>query len=176
METPILDRPIPESSAPWPLSAPESYVLLHGPRAKSIEAFKRGCSSSSPVMCSRWRPASDRAASISSQSRPAFSTPAQTCRGASWPRNLCKPSGTSTGGPPSVPPGVIHRACSSAISRDPHGHSAHLSESLRTGPSCPLWWSVDSLNATTMRHRGHLEARDTRRPQPAERRGSSSSR
>jgi AraC family transcriptional regulator len=42
METPILDRPIPESSAPWPLSAPESYVLLHGPRAKSIEAFKRG--------------------------------------------------------------------------------------------------------------------------------------
>ena len=42
METPILDRPIPESSAPWPLSAPESYVLLHGPRAKSVEAFKRG--------------------------------------------------------------------------------------------------------------------------------------
>jgi hypothetical protein len=42
METPTLDRPIPESSAPWPLSAPESYVLLHGPRAKSIEAFKRG--------------------------------------------------------------------------------------------------------------------------------------
>jgi hypothetical protein len=42
METPILDRPIPESSAPWPLSAPESYVLLHGPRAKGIEAFKRG--------------------------------------------------------------------------------------------------------------------------------------
>ena len=42
METPSLDRPIPESPAPWPLSAPESYVLLHGPRAKSIEAFKRG--------------------------------------------------------------------------------------------------------------------------------------
>jgi hypothetical protein len=42
METPILDRPIPESSAPWPLSAPESYVLLHGPRAKGVEAFKRG--------------------------------------------------------------------------------------------------------------------------------------
>jgi hypothetical protein len=42
METPILDRPITESSTPWPLSAPESYVLLHGPRAKSIEAFKRG--------------------------------------------------------------------------------------------------------------------------------------
>jgi hypothetical protein len=42
METPLLDRPIPESSAPWPLSATESYVLLHGPRAKSIEAFKRG--------------------------------------------------------------------------------------------------------------------------------------
>ena len=42
METPTLDRPIPESSAPWPLSAPESYVLLHGPRAKSTEAFKRG--------------------------------------------------------------------------------------------------------------------------------------
>ena len=42
METPILDRPIPASSAPWPLSAPESYVLLHGPRAKSVEAFKRG--------------------------------------------------------------------------------------------------------------------------------------
>src|SRR4029453_4889227 len=42
METPILDRPIPESSTPWPLSAPESYVLLHGPRAKSVEAFKRG--------------------------------------------------------------------------------------------------------------------------------------
>lgn len=42
METPILDRPIPESSAPWPLSAPESYVLLHGSRAKSVEAFKRG--------------------------------------------------------------------------------------------------------------------------------------
>jgi len=42
METPILDRPIPESSAPWPLSAPESYVLLHGPRATSVAAFKRG--------------------------------------------------------------------------------------------------------------------------------------
>jgi len=42
METPILDRPIPESSAPWPLSAPESYVLLHGPRAKGVEAFRRG--------------------------------------------------------------------------------------------------------------------------------------
>ena len=42
METPSLDRPIPESPAPWPLSAPESYVLLHGPRAKSVEAFKRG--------------------------------------------------------------------------------------------------------------------------------------
>ena len=42
METPTLDRPLPESSAPWPLSAPESYVLLHGPRATSVEAFKRG--------------------------------------------------------------------------------------------------------------------------------------
>jgi hypothetical protein len=42
METPILDRPIPKSLASWPLSAPESYVLLHGPRAKSIETFKRG--------------------------------------------------------------------------------------------------------------------------------------
>jgi hypothetical protein len=42
METPILDRPLPESSAPWPLSAPESYVLLHGPRARGVEAFKRG--------------------------------------------------------------------------------------------------------------------------------------
>ena len=42
METPILDWPIPESSAPWPLSAPESYVLLHGPRATSVAAFKRG--------------------------------------------------------------------------------------------------------------------------------------
>ena len=42
METPILDWPIPESSAPWPLSAPESYVLLHGPRARGVEAFKRG--------------------------------------------------------------------------------------------------------------------------------------
>ena len=42
METPIVDWPIPDSSAPWPLSAPESYVLLHGPRATSVEAFKRG--------------------------------------------------------------------------------------------------------------------------------------
>ena len=175
METPILDRPIPEASAPWPLSAPESYVLLHGPRAKSIEAFKRGLLElvARDVLTVETREA--RAASISSQNRPAFSTPAQTCRGASWPRNLCKPSGTSTGGSPSVPPGVIHQACSSAISRGPHGHSAHLSEILRTGPSCPLWWSVDSMNATTMRRRGHLEARDTQRPRPGEPRGSSSS-
>ena len=46
METPTLDRPIPKSIpkslASWPLSAPESYVLLHGSRAKSIEAFKKG--------------------------------------------------------------------------------------------------------------------------------------
>ena len=46
METPTLDRSLPKSTpkslASWRLSAPESYVLLHGPRAKSIEAFKKG--------------------------------------------------------------------------------------------------------------------------------------
>lgn len=42
METPILNPPVPGSTARWHLSAPESYVLLYGSRAKGVEAFKRG--------------------------------------------------------------------------------------------------------------------------------------
>jgi uncharacterized membrane protein YgcG len=42
METPILDTPVPGSLPRWQLSAPESYVLLHGPGAKGVEAFKKG--------------------------------------------------------------------------------------------------------------------------------------
>ena len=177
METPILDRPIPESSAPWPLSAPESYVLLHGPRAKSVEAFKRGLlelvARDVLTVETRERP---RCFHLFTEQASFLHTGPNMSRGelaaqplqAIWDiyrrTSLC----TSWGDPPGV--------LVSAISRDPRGRSAHLSETLRTGPSCPLWWSVGSMNATTMRHRDHLEARDTRRPQPAEPRGPSSSR
>ncbi|HTY80316.1 MAG TPA: hypothetical protein VMI34_20985 [Candidatus Bathyarchaeia archaeon] len=42
MDTPLLEAPVPGLAPRWQLSAPESYVLLHGPRADSVEAFKKG--------------------------------------------------------------------------------------------------------------------------------------
>jgi hypothetical protein len=42
METPSLDTPVPGAVPGWQLTAPESYVLLNGPRASGREAFKRG--------------------------------------------------------------------------------------------------------------------------------------
>lgn len=42
MDTPLLETPVPGLTPRWQLSAPESYVLLHGPRAGSVEAFKKG--------------------------------------------------------------------------------------------------------------------------------------
>ena len=42
MDTPLLTTPAPGLTSRWELSAPESYVLLHGPRADSVEAFKKG--------------------------------------------------------------------------------------------------------------------------------------
>ncbi len=139
METPILDRPIPESSAPWPLSAPESYVLLHGPRATSVEAFKRGLLElvARDVLTVETR--EQRGLFRFFTARTSF-----LLRGPKmpWVHSATKPfaaSGISTAGPPSASRRVIHGACESAISGDPRAYSALLSETIRIGPSCPLW-------------------------------------
>ncbi|MDO8477084.1 MAG: hypothetical protein Q7W02_12990 [Candidatus Rokubacteria bacterium] len=42
METSRLDTPVPGAAPRWQLTAPESYVLLNGPRASGVEAFKKG--------------------------------------------------------------------------------------------------------------------------------------
>jgi len=42
MENPLLEAPVPGQVPRWQLSAPESYVLLHGPHASGAEAFKKG--------------------------------------------------------------------------------------------------------------------------------------
>ena len=42
MENPLLEAPVPGQAPRWQLSAPESYVLLHGPHASGAEAFKTG--------------------------------------------------------------------------------------------------------------------------------------
>ena len=42
MEASLLTTPAPGSAPRWQLSAPESYLLLHGPRANSVEAFRKG--------------------------------------------------------------------------------------------------------------------------------------
>jgi hypothetical protein len=42
MAPPIPGIPVPEAASGWRLTAPESYVLLNGPRARGVEAFKAG--------------------------------------------------------------------------------------------------------------------------------------
>src|SRR5262249_15707829 len=42
MEIPLLEAPVPGQAPRWQLSAPESYVLLHGTHASGAEAFKKG--------------------------------------------------------------------------------------------------------------------------------------